>query len=786
MARRIVLLLVVALLFVAGGGSPAFGQTADSVEFSLEAIHASDAFSPEAFRGGRWTDEGPVITYIQPADTGKATHLMRYNLETGDSSRVIDGTNLYAEDVNRLLQIEDYQFSDGRKKVLIYTDSKRVWRANTKGYYYVYDLSAQTLTPVADRQDGHQMFAKFNPSASQVAFVRERDLHVVDLATGTETALTTDGREGGMINGTVDWVYEEEFRIRDGWRWSPDGQCIAFLKLDESDTREFALTNYTSRYPEYKRFRYPKAGEVNSEIKVGVVDLGVVDTAKTNQEEAIQYFDTQTWDPELSQPEERSDPHEYIPRMGWTPKIDGRHRVWVFRLNRLQNKLDLLYGDPKEGTVRTVLEEQSETYIDVENGKITYLDDGEHFVFQSERSGFNHAYLYRNDGTELGPITDGDWEVTSFHGLDEESNTAYFTATRTSSIQRHLYRADVSVAPHDTAQPPRTVTEKAGWHTIDSSKDRDYYIDAHSRRGTPPTWSLHKADGTRVKTLQDNRALDQRLARMDLPSARFTSLPGADGTSLNSYVMKPTDFDASREYPVLMYVYGGPGVQTVTDQWGGSRHLWHQYLVQKHDVVLVSVDNRGTGGRGKDFQDVPYQRLGLPEAADQINAAQTLADSSWVDEDRIGIWGWSYGGYMTLLSMLRGDGPSTFTAGLSVAPVTNWRLYDTIYTERYMAPPQANTDGYRKGAPQTYAARLRDEQDLLIAHGNDDDNVHPQNTVQMMQKLQQEGKQFEFMLYPQKAHGLDGAKTRLHLYRMLTRFIEEHLARPEQERPASR
>ena len=354
MVRRALLLLVALCLFAGGGDAELRAQPTDSTTFSLEAIHASDTFAPEAFRGGRWAEEGPIITYVEPADSGDATHLMRYNLKTDDSSRVIDGTNLYAEDVERTVPIQDYQFSEDREKVLIYTDSKQVWRANTKGYYYVYDRSAQTLTPVAERADGYQMFAKFNPSATKVAFVRQRNLFVVDLQTGHETTLTTDGSEGAIINGTFDWVYEEEFRVRDGWRWSPDGAHIAFFKLDESDTREFALTDHTTRYPEYKRFRYPKAGEENSEIKIGVIDMAAVDTTQEGQTQAIQYFDTDTWN-------EGGMTHEYLPRMEWTPKIDGQHRVWMFRLNRDQNQLDLLYGDPTTGNVQTVLQEQNDT-----------------------------------------------------------------------------------------------------------------------------------------------------------------------------------------------------------------------------------------------------------------------------------------------------------------------------------------------------------------------------------------------------------------------------------------
>jgi len=766
MIRRFAFTLIALLPFV---GGPDVARAQNGPEFSLESIHASGTFRPETFQGGKWADEGPVITFIESADTADATHLMRYNLRTDERTQVIDGTNLYAEDVDRIVPIEDYTISKAGDKVLLFTDSEEVWRANTKGYYYVYDLDEKTLTPVADRDAGHQMFAKFNPAATKVAFVRERNLYVVDLSTGTETALTADGREGAIINGTFDWVYEEEFGLRDGWRWGPDGERIAFFKLDESDTRSFPLMNNTERYPEITEFRYPKAGEQNSEIKIGVVDLSAVDTTQQRQPQAIQYFDTNTWN-------SGGMTHEYLARMGWTPEINGTHRVWMYRLNREQNVLDLLYGHPETGETEQVLQETEDTYIDIANDKLSYLNDGEHFVFLSERSGYNHAYLYRNDGTEVGPVTSGDWEVTQFHGVDEEASTAYFTATRDTSLERHLYRTDVSMDLHDAAQTARKVTSRPGWHGINFSADWDYYIDRHSAVDRPPTWTLHEADGTRIATLQENDTLAQRLDSLNLPEKHFTALPAADGTPLSAYVVKPTDFDPAAQYPVLMYVYGGPGVQTVTNQWGGTRQLWHKYLAETHGVVVVSVDNRGTGGRGKAFQDVPYQRLGQPESADQIRAAQALADSAWVDADRMGIWGWSYGGYMTLLSMLRGEGPSTFDTGVSVAPVTDWRLYDTIYTERYMSTPQRNADGYDNGAPQTYADRLRGDQHLLMVHGDDDDNVHFQNSVQMVNQLQAANKQFRFMMYPTREHGIAGGTTRLHLFTMITNMIAEHLA----------
>jgi len=776
MVRRVLLFLILIAFFAVPAGR---AQPADTTDFTLNAIHDSQVFTPDRFRGGRWTDEGPVITYIQPADTGDVTHLMRYNLETDEETRLVNGTNLFAADVGRVVPIEDYQLGPDNQKVLIYTDSKEVWRTNTKGYYYVYDRSTQELTPVSDRDHGYQMFAKFNPAASRVGFVRNRNLFVVDLESGAETTLTTDGAEGTIINGTFDWVYEEEFGVRDGWRWSPDGRYIAFFKLDESDTRSFALTDYTTRYPTYERFRYPKAGEVNSEIKIGVVDLKEVDSTRSGQPQAIRYFDTQTWDPSLPKADEITDPHEYVARMGWTPEIDGRHRVWMFRLNRAQNRLDLLYGDPAEGHVQRIIQEEADSYIDVTDDKLTFFEDGEHFVFLSERTGYNHAHLYRTNGTSVGPVTGGNWEVTAFHGIDERGLAAYVTATRDTSIERHLYRVGISLGRHEAPMPPEKISRRAGWHSINLSEDQNFYIDRYSQAGTPPTWTLHRSNGATVTTLENNTTLKKRIRDLDLPPTRFTSLPAADGTSLNTYVVKPTDFDPSREYPVLMYVYGGPGIQTVTDRWGGSRHLWHQYLAREHDVVVVSVDNRGTGGRGKAFQDVPYQRLGQPEAADQIHAARALTDSSWVDPDRIGIWGWSYGGYMTLMSMLTGEGPSTFSAGLSVAPVTDWRLYDTIYTERYMSTPQQNEDGYRKGAPQTYADSLHADQNLFLAHGDFDDNVHVQHSIQMMNELQATGHPFQFMLYPKRDHSLTGGKTRLHLFRLLTRFVEDHLASPK-------
>ena len=762
--------LLTVLLLLAAGLQPLSAQqeTDTRLRLTLEAIHASNEFSPINVEEGRWADEGPVVVYIEQDSRTGATSLISYNLETDERSQLIDGSNLYAEDVDRLIKIVDYEYSSDNSVVLLYTDAQRVWRHDTKGYYYVYDVAARTLTPIADRDRGFQMFAKFSPDGQRVGFVRNRDIFVVDIEDSTEQQLTSDGSDGGIINGTSDWVYEEEFGLRDGWTWSPDSRRIAYVQLDESNTREFMMADLRGLYPDVTGFRYPKAGEVNSEIHVGVVDVATG---------ANDFFETHTW-------HAGGDSLEYISSLGWTPEMNGTSYVWMFRLNRDQNHLDLLYGDPATMAVTTVLEEQNDTWLDVETsfgdlagGTITYLQDGRHFVWLSERDGYRHLHLYENDGTPVRQLTTGAWNVTNFHGLEEESGTFYFSGTATSPLERQLYsgRMRPSSGTNGDADEFQQITTRSGTHTVDMSRDLRYYIDRFSDVSTPSVVTLHGADGELLKELENNDALQTRLSEYDLPYPEFTQVTGADGTSLNAYVIKPTDFDPSETYPLMMYVYGGPGSQTVSNSWGGSRYLWHAYLAENHDIIVVSVDNRGTGGRGKDFKSAPYRRLGVLEAQDQIAAATDFGKMDYVDSERIGVWGWSYGGYLTLMSMLTGDGPETFKLGVAVAPVTDWKQYDTIYTERYMSTPQRNPEGYAKSAPLAYADRLRAEQELLIVHGDLDDNVHFQNAVQMIDALQDAEKQFDMMMYPGRDHGISGGRTRLHVFTLITDYIEENL-----------
>ncbi len=757
---RIVSVMMFALLLGPGFSiDTAIGQQQSRPALTLEAINASNTFASRAFQGGRWADKGPVIRYIDQACDGAATHLMSFNLETDERMRLIDGTTLLADDVDRLIAIEDYAYSDDGNKVLLYTDSERVWRANTKGYYYLYDLASQKLQPISDREKGFQMFAKLNPAGDRIAFVRDRNLFVVDLATMEEKQLTADGEEGKIINGTSDWVYEEEFGLRDGWHWSPEGDQIAFFKFDESETRDFFMTDLLQQYPEDERFRYPKAGEVNSEVQIGVIDVKSGETL---------FFDTDTWF-------EGGDTFEYIPQMGWTASVDGRHLVWLIRLNRDQNVLDLMYGDPDDGSVATVLHEEEPTWIDVNSGKIQYLADDKHFVWHSEVDGYRHLYLHNNSGERIRQITSGDWEVASFSGIDEKKGVIYFTSTMASPLERQLYAISYT---NRRQQQPMRISADAGTHSINLSNDARYYIDTFTSATAPPVVTLHRISGEVVKVLEANEKLKETLAAYKPAPPEFITVPGADGTPLNAFLIKPANFDPNAVYPVMMYVYGGPGSQTVRDSWGGSRYLWHAMIADELNIIVASVDNRGTGARGKAFKSATYKNLGELEAADQVAAAQYLGTLDYIDRNRIGIWGWSYGGYMTLMAMLTGDGPETFKFGASVAPVTDWRQYDTIYTERYMSTPQKNEAGYTKGAPQNYVDRMMPHQKLLLVHGDFDDNVHFQNAAQMANALQEANKQFDFMMYPGRNHGIYGGKTRLHLFTMMTEFIRDALQDP--------
>jgi dipeptidyl-peptidase-4 len=715
--------------------------------FTLEQIHGSGDFSAEGF-SGTWLRTGGWVTV--EADESGATEMWRVDPDSGERESLIGALDLVPAGADESLRIESFAFSADERKVLLFTDSEQVWRARTKGTYYVFDLDTRSLAPVS--RTAGQMFAKLSPDARFVAFVRDHDLFVTELATGTERRLTNSGSES-IINGTTDWVYEEELGLRDAFRWSPDGRSIAYWQLDQSAIRPFYLIDETQLYPELIPVRYPKPGTPNSLVRVGSLDL---ETGETT------WFDT------------GDDTDIYIARMEWAASSD---EVVIQRLNRHQNRLELLLGDAHSGATRSILVEEDDAWVDVGGGP-TWIDGGRRFLWLSERDGWQHVYLYERDGSLVSQLTRGAWDVTGLEGLDERGGRLFFTAAYESPLRRSLLSVDID-ARNPTVEP--VLTAERGSYGATFSPDFQYLVYSHSSIDTPPVWTLARMRGDEprtVRVLVDNAELVTRLEAAGLGTPEFTEVLAADGTPLNAFIIKPPDFDPAREYGLLMYVYGGPGSQTVADRWGGSRYVWHQYLA-RNGVLVASVDNRGTGARGRDFKKQTYRKLGQLETADQLAALSQLADLPYVSDERVGIWGWSYGGYMTLMATLQSQG--RIAAGVSVAPVSDWKLYDTIYTERFMRTPQENAEGYERGSPLTYAADL--ESPLLIVHGTGDDNVHSQNMLQMVDALERADKQFRMRIYPNKRHGISGGVTRVNLFRPITDFVFEHLGSDPDETP---
>jgi dipeptidyl-peptidase-4 len=730
--RSILPVRLVALLASTLAVAPPVGAQ----QLSVERIFGSADFRPATF-SAQWTNDGASLVLVETNEQTEATDVWVQGIRTNQRTRLVDGATLLLADSTRPVQIEETVWSPDGTKLLLFSNSQRVWRQNTKGLYSVYDTVTRRLTPLST-EPGWQQFAKFSPDGSRIGFVRDGDLFVVELASGRETRLTRDGGET-VVNGITDWVYEEELDLRDAWRWSPDGRRIAFWRFDQSPIPFYRLeNNLATPYPEVFPYRYPKAGEPNSKVRLGVIDAG---------------GGAPTWLPV------GDDPDVYLPRMDWL----GADTLAVQRMNRHQNRVELLLAPADGRQPRTVLTESDSAWVDIDDD-LTWLDDGR-FVWSSERDGFNHLYLFDRTGKLVRQLTRGDWDVTSLEGVDRRGGWVYFTSTESGPAERQLYRVKLD------GSGKRRISTEPGTHGVSFNPDFSVYVDAWSRAGQPPVYTLRTADGAAIRVPEDNAALTARLGEAGVQPLEFMQLPAADGTPLNAWIIKPPNFDRTKKYPLLLYVYGGPGSQTVTDAWGGSRYLWHQLLAQR-GYLVASVDNRGTGGRGRDFKKQTYLRLGELESADQISAAKDLAKLPYVDAGRIGIWGWSYGGYMTALTMALAGG-EIFRAGISVAPVTDWRLYDNIYTERFMRTPAENPEGYRASAPIHHAEGVDGE--LLLVHGTGDDNVHFQNTAQMTNALEAANKQFGLMIYPNRTHSISGGNTQLHLFTLMTRWITEKL-----------
>lgn len=698
-------------------------------------------FSGELFPAGlpslSWTPDGGRFTYLLGNPSGGAD-LVAEDVETGERERLVDGSTLVPLARRSPIEIENYQWSPDASRLLILGDAEFVWRERTLGTYYLYDLESGRFRPLS-ASPGRQQFAKFSPDGTRVGFVRDHDLWVTKLEEREEVRLTRDG-SGTIINGTFGWVYEEELGLRDGWRWSPDGTKIAFWRLDEAPVREYAYDlTYDALYPEVVSVRYPKVGQPNPLARIGVVTIATGE---------IRWIDA------------GENPDVYLARMEWAESSD---ELVIQRLNRRQNRLDVLLADVSTGASRVILTDSSDTWVDVDD-HFRWIDGGRLFLWSSEKDGYNHLYLHRRDGSEVRQLTRGAWGISTPVGVDEDGGWVYFTGHRETPLRTHLYRVPVGGGEVER------VTREGRSHSVRMNPGATVFLDEESRAGVPPTFALRRGGGRGIRTLLDNARLEGALEGIGLRRPEFFSFTTSDGAELDGSMIKPPDFDPEGTYPLLVYVYGGPGTREVTDRWNGIRYLWHQLMAER-GYIVASVDGRGSGGRGTAFKNVIYRDLGRWEAHDQLEAARYLGSLDYVDASRIGIWGSSYGGYLTLLTMMKGG--ELFRAGIARAPVTDWRFYDTVYTERYMGTPDENPEGYRRSAPLRHVEGLEGE--LLLLHGTGDDNVHFQNAAEMVRALQEAGKQFRFMIYPNRTHAIRGLKSNLHLYRMMTDFLLESL-----------
>ncbi len=725
------------------------GQTSDSDSLlTLDRLFDSEDFTAATYGPTRWLAGGGYTTLENSQSVLGAREIVRHDPATGSREILVPGESLVSPRRSFALEIEDYDWSADRSRLLVFTNTRRVWRRNTRGDYWVLDLPSGDLIQLGRfAEPSRLMFAKFSPDGDRVAYVYRNNIYVESLDGGGVKQLTHDGTTT-VINGTFDWAYEEEFHIRDGFRWSPDGKSIAYWQLDASGIRDFLLINNTDSLYSYTiPIQYPKAGTINSSCRIGIVPSTGGQT---------QWF-------ELS-----DDPrNNYIPRMKWSQ--DSREII-MMHMNRLQNRLELIAGDAENGSTTTILMEQDSAWVDVRVDKHHWLGEENDFTWVTQKNGWRHVYRSSGDGREETLLTRGEFDILSVAHVDHNEGWLYFIASPEDPTSRYLYRAPLDGSG---AMERLTPDSLAGDHEYDISPDSRYAIHTYSNFGDPPVIDLVRLpDHSRVRVLENNDRLRENVEALRRGSHEFFRVALGDTLELDGWLIKPSDFDPSAKYPVLFYVYGEPPSQLTRDRWGGTRYLWHVMLAEQGYVVM-SVDNRGTPApRGRAWRKMIYGAIGAQASADQAGALREILKWQFVDESRIGVWGWSGGGSMTLNLMFRY--PDLYHTGMSVAPVPDQRYYDTIYQERYMGLPQENVTGYRIGSPITYANNLHGN--LLLVHGTGDDNVHYQGTEALINELIAHNKHFTMMAYPNRTHSIrEGEGTTRHLYGLLTRYLNENL-----------
>ncbi len=719
---------------------------AKALDDQIGQIFSTATYQVPRFGPARWLPDGSSYTTVERAAEGGGREIIRYDAATAARSVLISTKQLTPPGASQPMSIDNYVWSSDGKRLLIFTNGKKVWRDNTRGDYYVLDIADDKLRKMGGKgPDASLMFAKFSPDATKVAYVRGNNIYVESINEGHIRQITTDGSET-TINGTSDWVYEEELGVRDSFRWSPDGNNIAYWQFDSTGVGTFTLINDTdSLYPKITTIPYPKAGTTNSAVRIGVVN---VESKKTK------------W---MKTP---GDPRDnYLARVEWMDNAT----VGIQQLNRLQNQNDLLLADARNGEARRVFRDENKAWVDVE--EITWIDKGKSFLFLSERDGWRKIYRVSREGDSITPVTKFDADVLDLSGVNEEGGWVYFIASPQNATQRYLYRSKLD----GTGAPERvTPADQPGTHRYDVAPGARLAFHTFSNFNQPPQVDLvslpeHKS----LRSLTDTAALVAKIAPVIKPAVEFFSVDIGDGVSLDGYMLKPSNFDPTRKYPVITHVYGEPAGQTVQDSWGGSTMLFHRALAEAGYIVM-SVDNRGTPApKGAAWRKVIYGTVGDLSSKEQAAAVKTLtAKYSFIDPNRVGVWGWSGGGTNTLNAMFRF--PDVYKVGVSVAPVPDQRLYDTIYQERYMGLPQTNVDGYKIGSAINHAEGLKGK--LLIIHGTGDDNVHYQGSEKLFNRLVELGKPFDVMVYPNRTHSIsEGAGTSAHVYKRIARYFIENL-----------
>lgn len=703
--------------------------------FTLEDFTNNGTFRARSVYGLRSMNNGESYTVLK-----HGIRIEKFSYATGEAEELIfDLAEIRTDEIKR---IDSYQFSSNERKVLIASNRQDIYRHSYSAEFYVFDRDKKTLEALST---GRQQLADFSPSGDQICFFRNNNLFIKDLGQNKETQITFNGKYNHIINGAPDWVYEEEFSFSQAYQWSPDGKRIAFMRFDESKVKQFNMTVFkgtnpekreNALYPENYTFKYPKAGEDNSIVSVHVYDL---------LSKATQTIDVG----------EETD--QYLPRMQWTqdPMI-----LSIVRMNRHQNHYELLLANAETGKSHLLYEEKNKAWIDITDN-LSFLKDGKHFIFTSEMSGFNHIYLYNMDGNPVRQISKGDWEVTKFLGYSEAKKLFYYQAAAVSPLQREIYSVDIK------GKKTSLLSTDKGSNSANFSKGFKYYINYFSSNEQPTLVTLHNAKGKLIRTLEENKELQKRRQAYKMPKREFFSFATSEGVELNAWMIKPVDFDEAKEYPALLTFYGGPGSQQVLDRY---RFDWSDYLAQE-GFVVVCVDNRGTGGRGEQFKKCTYMQIQNLEAIDLIETGKYMANLSFIAADKIAVYGWSFGGQMSSLCMFRGA--DVFAAGIAVAPVTTYRYYDSIYSERYLRTPQENPKGYDEYAPIYFADQLKGK--FLIIHGTSDDNVHMQNSLELAEELVQHNKKFQMHMYTNRNHGIYGGQTRLHLFGVMTDFLKDNL-----------